>query len=159
MLFRSLTVTVDSAGSGTITNTAQITTSTPDSDPGNNEDEEPTTVQEADVAITKSDSPAAVTVGEVLTYTLVYINNGPGTAADVVITELLPGEVSFGGVVNETPDLPGGPNVSGSVVTWSVGSLASGAGGSIVLTVTVDSAGSGTITNTAQITKIGRAHV
>ena len=63
--------------------------------------------QEADVTVVKLDDPDPVVVGGVLTYTLVYTNNGPATAQNIVITDTLPPEVSFGGVVSEVPVIAG----------------------------------------------------
>ncbi|MCB0178594.1 MAG: DUF11 domain-containing protein, partial [Anaerolineae bacterium] len=101
----------------------------------------------ADVTIVKSDSPDPVTLGEVLTYTLVYTNNGPAGASDVTITDTLPSEVTFGGMVSGSS-----PTQSGQSLTWNIGSLGNDLGGSLIFTVTVDSAGTGTITNSVVIT-------
>ena len=82
--------------SGQITNTATVGGNQPDPTPGNNEDEEPTTVEpEADLAVVKSDNPDPVVAGETLTYTLVARNNGPSAATGVRVTDTLPAEVTL----------------------------------------------------------------
>lgn len=50
---------------------------------------------QADLSITKSDSPDPVHAGEELFYDIVVHNAGPDTAFDVVVTDVLPTEVVF----------------------------------------------------------------
>ena len=50
---------------------------------------------EADLAITKTDSPDPVIAGEQLYYTLSITNNGPNDVPDAVITDTLPSQVTF----------------------------------------------------------------
>ncbi|MBI1881732.1 MAG: DUF11 domain-containing protein, partial [Chloroflexi bacterium] len=107
--------------------------------------------QPTDVTVSKLASPTVVAAGGTLTYTLVYTNNGPVTATNVLITDTLPAQVTFGGVVSQ-PGSVTGPTGSGQTRVWTVGTLASGQTGSIVFTVTVGSPVSGTITNSAVIT-------
>ena len=47
-------------------------------------------VGEADLEITKSDSPDPVTTGSDLTYTITVTNNGPDAATSVTVTDTLP---------------------------------------------------------------------
>ena len=49
----------------------------------------------ADLSITIGDSPDPVIVGDTLTYTLTAINNGPGDATGVTLTDRLPTGVTF----------------------------------------------------------------
>jgi len=49
----------------------------------------------ADLSLTKSDSPDPVTVGAVLTYTILVSNAGPDPATNVVVTDDLPKQVDF----------------------------------------------------------------
>ncbi|MCP4569200.1 MAG: DUF11 domain-containing protein, partial [FCB group bacterium] len=84
----------------TITNSAVVTSATFDPNLGNNEDDEDTWVEcpdeRADLEITKSDDPNSVEAGETLTYTLTVYNHGSSPARQVVVTDTLPPEVTFG---------------------------------------------------------------
>jgi len=55
---------------------------------------------QADLSLTKADSPDPVTTGQQLTYTLAVTNNGPASVTGVTVTDPLPGGVSF---VSATP--------------------------------------------------------
>jgi uncharacterized repeat protein (TIGR01451 family) len=150
----TVTVDRDVSDGATITNSVSITSSTADTTPDNNSTEEPTLITtQADLTISKSDDPPGLLAGQILTYTLVYANNGPSDAQDVTITDTLPVSVTFGQVLSENPDLPGFSQ-NGQQLTWYTPTLAAGASGTIVFTVEVDSgAGDGVlITNTVQVT-------
>jgi uncharacterized repeat protein (TIGR01451 family) len=96
------------------------------------------------LAISKSDSPDPVGAGANLTYTLSYSNTGNASATGVVITDTVPVNTTF---VSAT----GGGSLSGGVVTWSLGTLAAGASGTVQMVVRVKSplANNTTITNAA----------
>jgi uncharacterized repeat protein (TIGR01451 family) len=146
------TVTVDAAASGTLTNNAAITSTTEDASPGNNVDTELTPiVTQADLSISKNGVPASVLAQEIVTYTLLLSNDGPSDAQMVTVSDTLPLDVTFGGVVSVSPPLFG-PTQTGQLLTWYTPTLPAGASGSVVFTVTVDTAASGTLTNTAVIT-------
>lgn len=49
----------------------------------------------ADLLLTKSDSPDPVLAGQEVTYQLTVSNNGPSTAVDVAVSDLLPPETTF----------------------------------------------------------------
>ncbi len=104
-----------------------------------------TTVTSAPVlGISATDAPDPVLAGANLTYTLSYANTGNAGATAVVITDTVPASTTF---VSAT----GSGTLSGSVVTWSMGSLAAGASGSVQLVVAVASplAGGTVISNAA----------
>lgn len=149
----SLTVqTSPSASAGTLTNTAVVTSSTPDSTPGNNTSSFPTTLQQsADVAVTKS-GPAAATAGSNVTYTITVANNGPSDAASVTLADTLPAGTTF--VSENQTSGPAFNCTTGATVTCSIASLPSGA--SAVFSVTVAFSGGlangSTVTNTANVT-------
>jgi uncharacterized repeat protein (TIGR01451 family) len=92
---------------------------------------------EPDVVITKTVVPTAdVALEDVVTYTVSIANHGEADAMGVVITDMLPSEVVFGGYVddsNGTAKLP----VSG-VITWTY-DVASSATYSFTFTATVES--------------------
>ncbi len=146
----TITVVVDVADttSGTILNTASVTTNEPDSNLANNTANEPTTVVPViDLEVTKSDNPDPVNAGGTLTYTVLVTNNGPSPATNVMLTDALPGEVSFD---SATPS-QGTVSESGGTVTASLGSLASGASATVTIIATVADSALGTITNTASV--------
>jgi uncharacterized repeat protein (TIGR01451 family) len=108
----------------------------------------------AELTIDKQASSTTVFAGAVLTYTLVYSNDGPSYAQDVYLVDVLTGEVAFGGVVSQPGEWDGPPSYDAgppATLTWYTSSLPSGASGTIVFTVTVDSGASGVVTNSASI--------
>jgi uncharacterized repeat protein (TIGR01451 family) len=105
----------------------------------------PTCGAEADLAVTKSDAPDPVFVGEDLIYTVIITNNGPDDATGVTLTDTLPGDVAFVSA-NATQ---GTCNTAGSVVTCNLEALGTGADATVTITVTPTS--DGIITNTASV--------
>lgn len=101
----------------------------------------------ADLTITKTVSAATVTVGDSLTYTLTVTNNGPDTAADVVLSDVLPSTVTVeGGTSVNAP----APDCSGlSPLRCSFGAMASGRTHAISVAVRTRAAGS--LSNTATV--------
>ena len=109
-------------------------------------------VPEADLEITKSDSPDPVTAGTELFYTLTVKNNGPDTASGIVVTDTLPAQVDY--VTNTNPL---GCAAAAGVVTCPVGELASGASTTFTIKVHVKTnaaanPGPVSIFNTASVT-------
>ena len=88
---------------GTITNTATISSLTPDPGPaGEEEDPSPNQVQEetqveteADLEITKTSTPDKVYAGEQKTYTITVENLGPSDAQTVMVTDTLPISLTY----------------------------------------------------------------
>ena len=142
------TVTVDASVSGTITNSVVITSGTYDGDTTNNTDTELTTVHaEADLAISKSDSPDPVIAGHSLTYTLVITNSGPSHASGVTVTDTLPAGVTFSSASSGCTY-----GLGTHRVTCTLGILNNGATATATIVVTVGSSTRGMITNTATVT-------
>jgi uncharacterized repeat protein (TIGR01451 family)/fimbrial isopeptide formation D2 family protein len=82
---------------GTLTNTASVTSATPDPDPANNSstDTGPVT-QSADVSIVKTHDPAdTFTPGTIATYDLAVTNDGPSDAASPVVVDPLPTSLTY----------------------------------------------------------------
>jgi len=98
---------------------------------------------QADLEISKADSPDPVTVGDNLTYTITVTNGGPDAATNVVVTDTLPSGVTF---VSASP----GCVHSAGVVTCNLGNIP--AGGSVTITIVVTVTAPGTISNTATVT-------
>jgi len=79
-----------------INDVADAVSDTPDPDPTNNQAEGSISVTAvADLELTKSDAPDPVVAGTTLTYTLEVTNNGPSTAVNVLIEDILPAGVSI----------------------------------------------------------------
>ena len=74
-----------------ITNTALVSSDTPDPNPDNNQDTAIIPVREsADLSLSKTAYPVPVNAGELLTYTLVISNAGPNAAQNVELSDMLP---------------------------------------------------------------------
>ncbi len=135
------------AGLESITNTAQVTHLDIDPTPENNSDAEETPINAVpDLAVTKTDGQINAQVGDVLTYTLSYTNEGAQVASGVVLEDRLPMGIEFisasdGGVFG------------GGTVAWNLGDLNPGESGTVTVSIRVWSAG--TVLNTTTITDDG----
>lgn len=99
------------------------------------------------LSLTMTASPAIVTAGQDVTYSLAVDNPGTvGTATSVVVTDQLPAGLSF---VSATPS-QGNCTSSGGQVNCALGTLALGASASISIVAAATSA-SGVQTNTASV--------
>ena len=138
----TLTVQV-STGSGSVTNAAALTSTTPDPTPATFTPTVTSRIDSADLRITKTASVSAGTVGQTFSYIITFDNAGPAQPLTSPLTDALVGLTlvsatnSVGTLQNQQRGL-----------TVTLGSLASGAGGTMTLTVQV-STGSGSITNAA----------
>jgi len=142
----TINVTVDSNTTGPISNTANVTSDTIDSNTANNNVTEQTAVgYGADLSIVKSDDPDPVVVGENLNYTLTVTNNGPFAALNVNVTDTLPAGVQFN---SANPNPSGG---SYPTYWWDLGTMTAGNSTIITINVTVDSNTTGPISNTAHV--------
>jgi uncharacterized repeat protein (TIGR01451 family) len=87
----TVTVVVVPTRAGTFSNLAAVTGNEPDPNPNNNaETASASATGDADLAITKAQSSPTLQVGQAMTYTLRVTNNGPATATNVVLTDVLP---------------------------------------------------------------------
>lgn len=89
------------------------------------------------LGISKSADPVSGTVvhrGDTITYTLDYANTGTADATGVSIVDTLPADVDF---VSASLPGPGVYNAGTGTVTWTIGTLAAGATGSVSYVVTV----------------------
>ncbi len=154
----SLDLTFDATvnSSGTYLNSAEIIASDqfdPDSTPNNGvaaEDDQDTatiSLQSADLSLSKTVSPANVSVGETVTFSLEITNAGPNDATGVSIEDLVPAGYTIGTINN-------GGNQSGNTITWSGLNVATAAPTTVSFTATVNSPTGATdeYVNEAQIT-------
>jgi uncharacterized repeat protein (TIGR01451 family) len=113
----NVTVTVTAPASGSLTNTASVSSPTGDPNSTNNVTAPviTTVTPVADVAIGKT-GPANVLAASNLVYTISVTNFGPSSASSVTVTDTLPLGVTFVSASG------GGVNNSG-VVSWSLGTL------------------------------------
>jgi uncharacterized repeat protein (TIGR01451 family) len=128
----SLTNTATASGGGQ-TNTANDSSSDPT-----------TVVSSSDLGLSKTVNNANPIQGQNVTFTVTLTNSGPSNATNVVVTDALPAGLTF---VSATPST--GSYTSGTGA-WSVASLASGASATLQVVALVG--GTGTITNTAEVT-------
>jgi uncharacterized repeat protein (TIGR01451 family) len=142
-------VTVQPTAVGTLNNTATVSATQPvDPRTNNNSASVRTTVApaQADLSIQMASTPNKAFTGMPLTYQITVNNAGPANAANVVVTDTLPGSVTF---VSASVS-QGSWSRSGSTVTFNLGSLASGMSASATIVVTPTVAGK--ITNIASVT-------
>lgn len=102
---------------------------------------------DADLSITKTDSPDPVVQGNNLTYTITVTNNGPLAATNVVVTDNLPAKSDIDFV--SATSAAGSCDMKGNTVTCNLGTLANGA--TATVTIVVKAKHSGTLSNTATV--------
>lgn len=141
-----------SGGTTFMSNTANVSTSTPDPNSSNNSSVVPTTVSSrADLGVVKS-APSAATAGSNVTYTITVTNAGPTDATNATMTDTLPAGTTF---VSENQT--SGPTfncTTGATVTCTIASFPSGATAvfSVVVAFSGSIANGTTVTNTANVT-------
>ena len=146
----SFTVVVTAPLSGSLTNTVSSTATTSDPDASNNNGSSSgakvttTVLQIADVKATKSGA-ASVYETSNLTYTVTVTNLGPNTATNVIVSDLIPTNVTF---VSATS---GGTNNNGSIVWPTMTNCAVGFTTNFTVTITAPSTGR-SLTNTVSST-------
>jgi len=126
------------------TNTAAISHADQfDPNPGNNSSSAVETPQQADLALAKTVNNPTPNVGDTVTFTVTLNDNGPNTATNVQVSDLLPAGLSF---VSATPSQGSYNNATG---IWSVGSVTMAAAQTLQVLATVVSPNAQT--NTATI--------
>lgn len=134
---------------------AGVTGAGTDSNPANNATAAQTPINAApDLKITKTDNALGTTPGSVINYTLFYTNAGNQGATGVVITDGVPANTTFYAAESSAGWTCSDGAAAGASCTYSVGSLAAGASGSVLYAVRVDNpvpAGANSIANSASI--------
>jgi uncharacterized repeat protein (TIGR01451 family) len=129
----TITVQTGAAAAPSVSLTGTVTATEFDPNNANNSATVTTTVNPAaDLAVTKSDSPDPVIVGNNVTYTVTVVNNGPSNATGVTVTDTLPTNGTF---VSSTP---AGPTctVAAGVLTCNLGTINAGANSTVTIVVT-----------------------
>jgi uncharacterized repeat protein (TIGR01451 family) len=134
------------AGTATVSNTGSVSSSSTDGTPGNNSSTANTNVTTtANLSITKTPQAGPYGTSSPLTYTIVVSNAGPGAAANVVVTDILPAGTTF------TSATPTQGSCSGTTtVTCNLGTIANAGSATISLTINLPSA-AGSVSNTATV--------
>jgi len=141
-----IVVDVDPGQTGVLTNSAIVSAMTPDSVPSNNGAVIDTQViSRSNMTISKVDDPDPVYGSQILTYTLLVVNEGPSDATGVVVTDSLPASVALSSVQPPTQAQSAGE------LTWSLGMVASGASVPVTVVVAVDTEFVGPLTNAAGV--------
>ncbi len=98
---------------------------------------------QADLAVTKTIvTPGPYSVGQKVTYAIKVTNNGPVTATDVKVSEVLPASLTY---VSSTPV----GQYSPATGMWTIGTLTNGSNQNLLVEATIVSGGS--IKNTALV--------
>lgn len=107
----------------------------------------PITINTPELALSKHASSSSVQANALLTYTLRYTNSGHTYASSVVITDLLPSDVTFLGAT------PNPSQQNGSLLTWNLGQVVTQSQGTITVRVRVNNnlPNNTSITNTSRI--------
>ncbi|HVM74503.1 MAG TPA: C25 family cysteine peptidase [Candidatus Saccharimonadales bacterium] len=119
----------------TITNSPNISSSVGDPNTANNTANTTTLVAsptQASVTIVKTASPEPVNQGTTLTYTITVKNAGPAAAQNVIVTDAIPGEVSYTSSLSSM----GSCGYASPTVTCTIGTL--GVGRTAVITINVN---------------------
>ncbi|MBD5564831.1 DUF11 domain-containing protein, partial [Clostridium botulinum] len=143
--------TVASVAPGFITNTAEVTSTTPDPNLSNNTStsviEVNESTEEADVGVFKSVGLNPVPAGEVVVFPIRVSNFGPADAQNVVLTDTIPPEIT-GAEFSED----GGSTFSPWTGSLVIGTLLNGETRDILIRGTVSPTAAGIISNTATVT-------
>ena len=145
----TITVVTSAGATGPLSNTATVSSPTPDPVPGNNTaTDTDTAVTTSDVAITKSlATPNPAQPGQTVTWTIVVTNNGPSDAV-MTASDTVPSSV--------TGLTLGGANaasctVAGQMVNCAFGSRSSGDSRTFTISGTLSATATGTLSNTATV--------
>ncbi|MBC8570189.1 DUF11 domain-containing protein [Zongyangia hominis] len=138
---------VSSFAAGSLTNTAVVSSDTPDPNPDNNTFIVVTPVApSADLSISKAAAPDPVRPGDVLTYTVTVFNNGPADAQNVVVLDSVPSTL-----IGPEYSVDGGGTFQPWPGSLPLGTLAAGSTRTILLRGTVSLLANGSIINTALV--------
>ena len=154
----TIVVTVLPETSGLLHNNAMVSSAVADPDNSDNLATTRTVVEaEADLVISKTDSPDPVVAGGLLSYEVTIRNDGPSTAIDTELTDLLPADVTF---IQATVSNGAGTcvllEVPPNTVSCDLNDLNPGEFVSVIILVRVNPStpNGATITNTATVSSV-----
>ncbi len=101
----------------------------------------------ADVALTMTGYPSSLTIGSNITYKITVLNNGPQSATNVTVSDILPAGVTYAYLTTTK----GTCSEAGNTITCDMGSINNGASETITLGVRT-TATNAALSNTATIT-------
>jgi uncharacterized repeat protein (TIGR01451 family) len=140
----TLTLTVNAAQAGRITNFVTVSGLTQnDTNSANDVASSTVIVQASDLALGLSINNLIPNVGSNITFTIALTNFGPNTASNITVSDVMPAGLQY-----VTHSAGSGSYNSGSGA-WTITSLASNANTTLTLTATVTQAGG--LTNIAQV--------
>lgn len=147
----TIDVSADAALQGDIVNTAVVSASTPDPDPGNNTGTATGTIAEvADLSIVKTPVGKPI-VGETFAYELAVGNAGPATSRGIRVEDALPAGLAFVGATGDGWSC--GADAATGTVACVLPELAAGAQAPVItVEVRVLPAGYPEVANTATVT-------
>jgi uncharacterized repeat protein (TIGR01451 family) len=146
---RTFDARVQRAAAGTaVTNTATVTSTTPDPNADNNVDSQPIVVApQADLSVVKTAAATTVDLFQDVTYTLAVSNGGPNDATGDVIIEPVPA-----GMVFVSADTGCAFSAASAAVICNVGVIPVDASRSVTVTLRPQAPNAGTfVTNTALV--------
>ncbi len=152
----TVTGTVSAAATGSLVNTATVTTPQGVTDPtpaNNTATDTDTLTPQADLSITKTDNKTLVVPGTTDSYTIVVTNSGPSVVTGATVADTFPSTytgvtytaTATGGATGFTAS--GSGNINDTAVNMPVNSTIT-----YVVTGTVNAAATGTLVNTATVT-------
>ena len=150
----TVNATISAGATGSLTNTAMVSSAVTDPVSGNNSASDTDTqisVLSADLSITKTDNVATYVTGGTLTYTIEVTNNGPDDVNSAAVIDNFPAQVASANwtcaVVtgSATCTASGTGNISDSV------NLPAGSSISYTVNVTIAPGATGSLTNTATV--------
>jgi uncharacterized repeat protein (TIGR01451 family) len=144
----TVTITVTPQTVGTLINAASVTRSGTDPNGSNNTDvhvTRATAATDADLALSRVETPAVAALDAPLTILLTITNHGPAMATDVVLTDALPVGVTLDAAVPSQ----GSCNPADGRVSCALGALAPGASATVAVVVTPTALG--TLFNSASV--------
>jgi uncharacterized repeat protein (TIGR01451 family) len=141
----TLVVSVNPGDHQVVTNEASVSSGVFDPDLSNNQAGTTTAIRIADLGIVKTSDADTYKPSGQITYTLTVVNNGPGVAQGVVVTDPLPL-----GSNDRVAVLDPSCTLAGTTATCSLGTMAPLASRSLTIAI-VPKGKNGYITNTATI--------
>jgi len=106
----------------------------------------------ADVSVKKTAASSSINAGDAASFTLTVSSLGPASATNVVLSDVLPGGVTWTvSGADATAAGCAGTLAGGSTLSCSFGTLAAGATRSVTLSATTTSSNCGTMNNTATV--------